>query len=112
MAIENNAAEAETETPAAVAEEAAAQAREDQHRELPDAPEEVEAEIPEPPKSRRQRAQEAAEAQFKRLTELAEAQAKCQQEFEERMQQAELDYLVSSPAAATAMAENYVGLPY
>lgn len=32
--------------------------------------------------------------------------------FEERMQQAELDYLVSSPAAATAMAENYVGLPY
>ncbi|WP_089173502.1 4-hydroxybenzoate 3-monooxygenase [Bosea sp. AS-1] len=32
--------------------------------------------------------------------------------FEERMQHAELDYLVSSPAASAAMAENYVGLPY
>lgn len=85
MGTENNAPEAENENPAAAAEEAAAQAREDQHRELPDAPEEVEAEIPEPPKSRRQRAQEAADAQFRRLTELAEAQAKRQQEFEERM---------------------------
>ena len=32
--------------------------------------------------------------------------------FDRRLQQAELDYLVSSPAAAMAMAENYVGLPY
>jgi p-hydroxybenzoate 3-monooxygenase len=32
--------------------------------------------------------------------------------FERRMQQAELDYLFSSRAAMTAMAENYVGLPY
>ncbi|CAM5761545.1 p-hydroxybenzoate hydroxylase [Bosea minatitlanensis] len=32
--------------------------------------------------------------------------------FEDRMQQAELDYLVSSPAASAALAENYVGLPY
>lgn len=32
--------------------------------------------------------------------------------FEERMQHAELDYLVQSPAASAAMAENYVGLPY
>lgn len=32
--------------------------------------------------------------------------------FGTRMQQAELDYLVSSQAAMTAMAENYVGLPY
>lgn len=32
--------------------------------------------------------------------------------FEERMQHAELDYLVQSRAALTAMAENYVGLPY
>jgi p-hydroxybenzoate 3-monooxygenase len=32
--------------------------------------------------------------------------------FEKRMQRAELDYLVSSPAAMTALAENYVGLPY
>jgi p-hydroxybenzoate 3-monooxygenase len=32
--------------------------------------------------------------------------------FERRMQQAELDYLFSSQAAMTAMAENYVGLPY
>ncbi len=84
MATENDTSP-DAENPAAAAEEAAAQAREDQHRELPDAPEEVEAEIPEPPKSRRQRAQEAADAQFKRLTELAEAQAKRQQEFEERM---------------------------
>jgi p-hydroxybenzoate 3-monooxygenase len=31
-------------------------------------------------------------------------------EFDRRIQLVELDYLVSSPAAATAMAENYVGL--
>jgi p-hydroxybenzoate 3-monooxygenase len=31
-------------------------------------------------------------------------------EFGARMQRAELDYLVSSPAASTALAENYVGL--
>jgi p-hydroxybenzoate 3-monooxygenase len=32
--------------------------------------------------------------------------------FEQRMQRAELEYLVSSNAAMTALAENYVGLPY
>jgi p-hydroxybenzoate 3-monooxygenase len=32
--------------------------------------------------------------------------------FEQRLQRAELDYLVSSRAAMTALAENYVGLPY
>ena len=32
--------------------------------------------------------------------------------FGERMQRAELDYLFSSNAAMTALAENYVGLPY
>ena len=32
--------------------------------------------------------------------------------FERRLQVAELDFLFSSSAAATAMAENYVGLPY
>ena len=32
--------------------------------------------------------------------------------FEERMQLAELEYLVSSEAASRALAENYVGLPY
>lgn len=32
--------------------------------------------------------------------------------FGRRMQQAELDYLVSSRAAMTSFAENYVGLPY
>ena len=32
--------------------------------------------------------------------------------FGERMQRAELDYLFSSRAALTALAENYVGLPY
>ena len=32
-------------------------------------------------------------------------------EFNHRMQQAELDYLVNSTAASTALAENYVGLP-
>ena len=31
--------------------------------------------------------------------------------FEQRMQRAELDYLAGSPAAQTALAENYVGLP-
>jgi p-hydroxybenzoate 3-monooxygenase len=33
-------------------------------------------------------------------------------EFGVKMQQAELDYLFSSEAAMTALAENYVGLPY
>ena len=32
--------------------------------------------------------------------------------FEKRMQRAELEYLVNSRAAMTALAENYVGLPY
>lgn len=32
--------------------------------------------------------------------------------FEARMQDAELDYLMSSDAAQTALAENYVGLPF
>lgn len=32
--------------------------------------------------------------------------------YERRLQQAELDYVTSSDAAATALAENYVGLPY
>ena len=32
--------------------------------------------------------------------------------FGQRMQEAELDYLFSSEAAMTALAENYVGLPY
>jgi p-hydroxybenzoate 3-monooxygenase len=32
-------------------------------------------------------------------------------EFDQRIQRAELDYLASSTAAATALAENYVGLP-
>lgn len=32
--------------------------------------------------------------------------------FEERMQRAELDYLFTSRAAMTSLAENYVGLPY
>ncbi len=31
--------------------------------------------------------------------------------FGQRVQEAELDYLVNSPAAATTLAENYVGLP-
>jgi p-hydroxybenzoate 3-monooxygenase len=31
--------------------------------------------------------------------------------FGQRMQQAELEYLVGSLAARTTMAENYVGLP-
>lgn len=33
-------------------------------------------------------------------------------EFGQKLQEAELDYLVSSTAASTALAENYVGLPY
>jgi p-hydroxybenzoate 3-monooxygenase len=33
-------------------------------------------------------------------------------EFEQRMQETELDYLASSVAAQTAMAENYTGLPF
>ena len=32
--------------------------------------------------------------------------------FDQKMQRAELEYLVSSRAAMTALAENYVGLPY
>jgi p-hydroxybenzoate 3-monooxygenase len=32
--------------------------------------------------------------------------------FENRMQEAEIDYLMSSPAAQTVVAENYVGLPF
>jgi p-hydroxybenzoate 3-monooxygenase len=32
--------------------------------------------------------------------------------FDQQMQRAELEYLLSSPAAMTALAENYVGLPY
>jgi len=35
-----------------------------------------------------------------------------QGEFGARMQRAELDYLFSSKAAMTSMAENYVGLPF
>lgn len=33
-------------------------------------------------------------------------------DFDRRIQQSELEYLVSSPAAMTSLAENYVGLPY
>jgi p-hydroxybenzoate 3-monooxygenase len=32
--------------------------------------------------------------------------------FEQRLQEAELDYLFHSEAAATSLSENYVGLPY
>jgi p-hydroxybenzoate 3-monooxygenase len=32
--------------------------------------------------------------------------------FGQRIQEAELDYLVHSRAASTALAENYVGLPF
>ena len=32
--------------------------------------------------------------------------------FDQKMQAAELEYLFSSKAAQTALAENYVGLPY
>jgi p-hydroxybenzoate 3-monooxygenase len=35
-----------------------------------------------------------------------------QTEFEHRMQETELDYLASSPAAQAAMAEQYIGIPY
>ena len=31
--------------------------------------------------------------------------------FDQKIQEAELDYVVSSRAASTALAENYVGLP-
>ena len=34
------------------------------------------------------------------------------QAFEAKMQAAELDYIFSSSSAATALAENYVGLPF
>ncbi|MGI9482817.1 MAG: 4-hydroxybenzoate 3-monooxygenase [Hyphomicrobiales bacterium] len=33
-------------------------------------------------------------------------------DYDRRVQQAELEYLMSSPAAQTALSENYVGLPY
>ncbi len=33
-------------------------------------------------------------------------------DFDQRVQQAELDYVTSSHAAATSLAENYVGLPF
>jgi p-hydroxybenzoate 3-monooxygenase len=32
--------------------------------------------------------------------------------FDQKMQRAELEFLISSRAAMTALAENYVGLPY
>jgi p-hydroxybenzoate 3-monooxygenase len=32
--------------------------------------------------------------------------------FQQRLQRSQLDYVVSSPAAATSLAENYVGLPF
>jgi p-hydroxybenzoate 3-monooxygenase len=32
--------------------------------------------------------------------------------FQQELQRAELEYVVSSRAAATALAENYVGLPF
>ena len=32
--------------------------------------------------------------------------------FGQKIQEAELDYLVGSRAASTSLAENYVGLPY
>jgi len=35
-----------------------------------------------------------------------------QGEFGQRIQEAELDYLVGSKAASTSLAENYVGLPF
>ena len=31
--------------------------------------------------------------------------------FGQRLQRSQLEYVVSSPAAATSLAENYVGLP-
>jgi len=33
-------------------------------------------------------------------------------DFDQRIQEAELDYLTHSEAASTSLAENYVGLPY
>ena len=33
-------------------------------------------------------------------------------DFGQRIQEAELDYLVHSEAASASLAENYVGLPY
>ncbi len=33
-------------------------------------------------------------------------------DFGQKIQRSELDYLIHSTAASTAMAENYVGLPY
>jgi len=33
-------------------------------------------------------------------------------DYDRRVQQAELEYLMSSPAAQTSLSENYVGLPY
>ena len=33
-------------------------------------------------------------------------------DFDQKIQEAELDYLTHSRAAATSLAENYVGLPY
>jgi p-hydroxybenzoate 3-monooxygenase len=33
-------------------------------------------------------------------------------DFGQKIQEAELDYLTHSRAASTAMAENYIGLPY
>ncbi|MNI08521.1 p-hydroxybenzoate hydroxylase [compost metagenome] len=33
-------------------------------------------------------------------------------EFDQKIQEAELDYLTHSRAASTALAENYVGLPF
>jgi p-hydroxybenzoate 3-monooxygenase len=35
-----------------------------------------------------------------------------QSAFDQRIQESELDYIAGSPAAMTAMAENYTGLPY
>ena len=32
-------------------------------------------------------------------------------DYQQRLQRAELDYVVGSRAAATALAENYVGMP-
>jgi p-hydroxybenzoate 3-monooxygenase len=32
--------------------------------------------------------------------------------YEQRLQQTELEYLLSSPPALAALAENYVGLPF
>jgi len=40
-----------------------------------------------------------------------EGEGRAADEFRSRIQRAELDYVTSSPAAATALAENYVGLP-